>query len=58
MHEIKNEMIRTVQEKHGDIYPCGECKTLHDSFTFDENEVLFWFNTKDNNTHIYKRVLI
>ena len=50
--ELKQKLIQKAKDKHKDIYPCREIDNLEDSFTIHNNELIFWFNTRDLSTKI------
>ncbi len=51
-NEIKLQMIKIVQEIYQEIHPCSNQSELNESFTTEENILVFWFNTKDESTHV------
>lgn len=57
MNEQKKKMIRTAKQKYTSIYPCASKKTLGDCFTFEEDRIVFWFNTADSTTHVLTQEL-
>ena len=52
MSDNKEKLVKLATEKFGDIRPCGDKKSLSDCFTDDSGELVLWFNTLDNSTHI------
>ena len=46
------KLIAKAKTKYGQIAPCGMKKHFSDCFSIDNGELLFWFNTVDNSTHI------
>jgi hypothetical protein len=57
MNELKYEMISEATQNFATIYPCGNKKTLEDCFTMNGDQLLFWFNTEDQSTHIITKPL-
>lgn len=57
MNELKYEMISEATQSFAAIYPCGDKKTLEDCFTMNGDQLLFWFNTEDQSTHIITKPL-
>lgn len=56
MSRKEKQLIKKAIKKHGKIYPING-KTLEECFTtdfFDTSIIIFWYNTKDNSTHIQK----
>jgi hypothetical protein len=53
--EIKQKMIQEARdrafEQYGEteIFPAGSKATLDDSFTIDENNIIFWYNVRVDN---------
>ena len=58
MNDLKKKMIRQAQKQYQQIYPCMTKKFLGDCFTVEENQILFWFNTKDDSTHVLSRDIV
>lgn len=52
MEKIKSKLIEDARKKYDEIYPASKHKTLQESFTQEENDLIFWFNTKDGSTRI------
>jgi len=48
----KKELIKKAMKKYKNIFPCGDKKSFSECFTFYDNELFFWFNTKDNTTRV------
>lgn len=61
MNKIKIDLIKEAKEKHGEIYPCHTKDSLDECFTIevfkDKEEIIFWFNDKDNSTFIIRKQL-
>jgi hypothetical protein len=57
MNELKKKMIRKAKQQYDQIYPCSAKKTLRDCFTVEEDQILFWFNTTDESTHVLSQDL-
>jgi len=51
MHTIQDTMINQAINKHGNIFPSSNNKSLYDCFTITDDMVIFWYNTIDNSTH-------
>jgi hypothetical protein len=45
-------LIDRAREKYGRIQPCSSRQDLADSFTEEEGQLHFWFNTEDGNTRV------
>ncbi len=52
MNEMKMQMIFKARETFKTIYPCGNKTSFTDCFTTMGNNLVFWFNTEDNSTHL------
>ena len=52
MNEQKMKMIRKAKRQYDRIFPCSAKKNLRDCFTVEEGQILFWFNTTDESTHV------
>ncbi len=50
----KKKLIQLAYSLYKKIRPCGGRKTFYDCFTTVDDELLFWFDTEDNNTHMIK----
>lgn len=50
--ELKKQLIKQAKKRHSKIYPCGKMTSLRECFTELEDRMLFWYNTKDRNTHV------
>jgi len=55
MNEIKLKMISEAAKNYHSIYPCGNNRDLEECFTMYEDQILFWFNTEDNSTHVISK---
>jgi len=55
MEDIKRELRKEAEEKHGKIYPAGQMRELDDCYTVEDNKVLFWFNPEDQTTKVLAR---
>lgn len=51
MTDKKEKLVKLATERFGTIFPCGQ-KELEDSFTEDAGYLIFWFNDRENSTHI------
>lgn len=49
---LKRNLIHQALMLHGNISPCGSRAALDDCFTEDFGQIMFWFNTCDNSTHM------
>ncbi|MBN1307991.1 MAG: hypothetical protein JXA18_08750 [Chitinispirillaceae bacterium] len=52
MNDLKHTMISKAVEIYTDIYPVITKYDLRDCFTTEGNELVFWFNTADESTHV------
>ena len=57
MNDLKKKMILKARQQYNRIYPCSSKKNFGDSFTVEENRILFWFNTPDKSTHVLTQEL-
>jgi hypothetical protein len=57
MNEQKRKMIRTAKQQYTTIYPCSSKKNFGECFTFEEDHLVFWFNTADATTHVLTQEL-
>lgn len=53
--ELQLRMIDEAIAEYGEIFPCYNVKFLKDSFTMSDHNMYFWFNDKDNSTHVVKK---
>jgi len=46
MIELQNQLIEKAKKEHGEIFPCGEKKTIQECFTYEETlgKLVLWFN--------------
>ena len=58
MNELKQQMIQKAVKKHSNIFPCSSCRTFEECFTVESNNVIFWYNTEDNSTHLMVEKLL
>jgi hypothetical protein len=52
MNDQQQRLFEKAKTKNGAIYPCrgkNECK---ECFTQDHGKIIFWFNNKDDSTHV------
>jgi hypothetical protein len=49
---IKIRAIEKAKQRYGRIYPCNRMLNLDESFTCEDNMLLFWFNSRDKSTHV------
>lgn len=52
MNKIKRKLIAEAENKYRVIFPCATRQSLDESFTIEENIIIFWFNTEDDSTHM------
>jgi hypothetical protein len=57
MNNIKKKLINKAIQKYRKIFPCGNQKDISDCFTQIGNDILFWFNTEDESTHLLKECI-
>jgi hypothetical protein len=55
MEKEKQALIKTAQELYGEIKPCGYHHSLCECFTFDDDDLLLWFNDITNSTKILRK---
>lgn len=54
LEKIKTSLIEKAKKEFGEIAPTRNKKSLAECFTFEEDEIFFWFNTEDKSTHVLK----
>ena len=52
MNDQQIELIERAKEKYKAIYPCGRKTEWPECFSQECDQVIFWFNSSDNSTHI------
>ena len=52
MNEIEQTLIKRARKQFKHIYPCSSKKGLKECFTVEDNQLILWFNTEDDSTHI------
>ncbi len=52
MNKREEKIIKEAIRKYKRIYPLPHKATLYECFTYYDNRLLFWFNTKDYSTHL------
>jgi len=52
MNKLKKQLIKKARDRFEKIAPCPTRETLDESFTVENNNLLFWFNTEDKSTHV------
>lgn len=57
MGELKQKLIERALSEYEQIFPCGSATLFDDCFTTTADKLLFWFNTKDESTHLLEEVL-
>jgi hypothetical protein len=55
MNEIEQTLINRARKQFKQIYPCSSKKGLKECFTVEDNQLILWFNTEDDSTHIIKQ---
>ena len=55
MNELKKRMIRKAVQQYKKIYPCGQKRSFAECFSLLGNNLVFWFNTEDQSTHLITR---
>lgn len=54
MEPTRQKLIEQAKRRFRSIHPCGSKATLEDCFTVQDENILFWFNTDDQTTHVLK----
>jgi cytidine deaminase len=50
--KVRN-LLQRAQARHGEVVPCGRCRTFRESLTRIDNRFLcLWYNTPDGNSHV------
>jgi hypothetical protein len=57
MNELKEKLITQAQRQYRYIWPCAAKDSLDECFTVSRGKLIFWFNTRDNSTHIMSEPL-
>jgi hypothetical protein len=57
MKDIERKLLLKALLKYQKIYPCGNKKNFSECFTTFGNNILFWFNTEDQSTHLLSEPL-
>jgi hypothetical protein len=57
MNEIKTNMIAEATNDYTKIFPCGNKVSFEECFTRNGDQLLFWFNTEDQSTHVIAKTL-
>ena len=52
MGEVERRLIDQASRMHEKIYPCCHKRHFNDCFTRHEDQILFWYNTEDQSTHV------
>jgi hypothetical protein len=52
MNALKKNLIQQAMERYEHIAPCTTLPSLEDSFTIENDKLVFWFNTDDHSTHV------
>ncbi len=54
MGAIKERLIAKAVEDFSRIYPVADTGDFENCFTYHKNNIVFWFNTTDNSTHVVR----
>ena len=54
MSEEQRILIEEARKRYNRIYPCGASRSLSESFTTFDEDIILWFNTEDGSTHMIK----
>lgn len=57
MQDVKDKLIAEAILNHGEIKPVAHRTNLQDCFTFEKDQILFWFNDGSNSTKIISRLI-
>ena len=52
----KKSLIEKAKEKTGTIYPTAPHKGIYDGFTYEKDEILFWYNDRDGSTLLVREI--
>lgn len=52
IRRLMQQAVRKAVRKYGSIAPCGRRNSLTECFTSEGDDLYFWFNTVDKNTHL------
>jgi hypothetical protein len=52
MNKLKEQLISKAKDRFKKISPCPTRDSLDESFTIENNNIYFWFNTEDKSTHV------
>lgn len=52
MSSIKERMIQQAMTQYRSIYPPPHKASFSECFSFENNTLIFWFNTEDHSTHL------
>jgi len=55
MNDLKNDLKKEAEKKHGKIYPSGDKRNLDDCFTENDDTLMFWFNLENQSTKVLTR---
>jgi hypothetical protein len=52
MNKLKETLIERARDRYEEISPCPSKGSFEECFTLENNRLCFWFNTKDQSTHV------
>lgn len=55
MQDIKDKLIAEALQNYVEVKPVAHRTNLQDCFTFEKDQILFWFNDGSNSTKIISR---
>ncbi len=55
MSKDMKSLIRHAFKIHKTIFPCGRSNLFSESFTIENEILVFWFNTDDETTHVISK---
>ncbi len=50
--QVKSKLIQNARNQYGEILYCGKATCWAECFTHEDDELAFWFNDTDGNTHV------
>jgi hypothetical protein len=57
MNKLKETLIKRAKDRFQEISPCPTRGSFEESFTLENNRLCFWFNTKDQSTHVIAEIV-
>ncbi len=57
MNKMKTDLISEARDHYSVIFPCGDKVSFDECFTSNGDQLLFWFNTEDQSTHVMTKTL-